>query len=165
MHPSASQPLACLTADGRSGKDGALLDVGVVLPRPWMKSYLREVRETGVLASGCRAADVSRQAALKWRDKSPAFRRACEDAVEEAMDRIEEKAFQLAIAGNARLIIFILKHRRREVYGDRVEVTQNANALQVCTTPEQVAAMMRQRYPELSGCPSGVSRRDLRLPR
>ena len=103
--------------------------------------FLELLRETASVKASARRVGISRQAAYKARARSEGFREAWEDALEEAIDDLEAEARRRALEGTEipvfydggevgtrrvysdTLLIFLLKGRRREIFGDRTEVT------------------------------------------
>jgi hypothetical protein len=61
--------------------------------------------------------NVSRQAVYRWRDQDEEFKAAWIDAVETAMDVIETDAYKAAHESDVQQQQFLLKHRRKSVYG------------------------------------------------
>ena len=52
----------------------------------------------------------------------PAFAEAWAFAEEEALDLIEARAFQVALAGDTHMLMFFLKTRRSDKYRERIDV-------------------------------------------
>jgi hypothetical protein len=72
-------------------------------------------RSPGVAA---RNVKIARSTACGWKKQDQEFDAAWRDAVEAGVDRVETAVYKSAIAGNSSDAQFILKHRRREVYGN-----------------------------------------------
>jgi hypothetical protein len=76
------------------------------------------------LALGCspgvaaRNLKIARSTAYGWKKEDREFDAAWVDAVELALDRLEKQLYDSAMNGNSSAAQFILKHRRREVYGN-----------------------------------------------
>lgn len=105
----------------------------------WKPLFLEYLSETANITRSARRAGVSRQAAYKEREKSETFRSAWDDAMEQAIDALEEEARRRAYEGvdkpvyqggelvgymrqySDTLAIFLLKGRRPEVFGDRIK--------------------------------------------
>ncbi len=85
----------------------------------WRRKYLENLRVYGVLDYTARQCGISARTAARHRKADPVFAAACERAVEEAVDNVEASSFVDAIKGNTTLKIFILKNRRRGIYGDQ----------------------------------------------
>ena len=69
-----------------------------------------------------RAADevgVTRKTIYNWKDQHPDFAQQFEDAQEGVTDGIEMTVIQKALSGDVTAGIFMLKSRRREVYGEK----------------------------------------------
>ncbi len=73
----------------------------------------------------CRAADVTRTTAYRWRDADPVFAEEWAEAMEDHTDLLEATAIDRAIRGTAdrppsdRLLERLLVARRPHVYSDR----------------------------------------------
>jgi hypothetical protein len=82
--------------------------------------FLDTYRTHGTIYHAAQAADVGRRTVYNWREADPEFAQAMDDAHEDATDALEESGYRRAIGGDTTLTIFLLKGRRREVYGDRL---------------------------------------------
>jgi len=94
--------------------------------RAAMESFLDRLRGSGNVRLSCRAAGVPRSTAYRWRDKWATFAAEWEEAKEDACDMLEAEAWKRATDGQSdRLLMFLLKAHRRDVYGDvvRTELT------------------------------------------
>ncbi len=98
--------------------------------------FLDVLRTTANVSAACRAAGVSRARAYQHRTQDKAFKEEWENAQEEALDNLEETLRRRAIEGiekpvyyagkecgtvvsyNDNLGMFLLKSRRRHIYGD-----------------------------------------------
>lgn len=107
--------------------------------REWKPAFIDALKETGNVARSARAARISRTHAYRERNNSAMFREAWDEAIEEGLDYLEEEARRRAYHGVEKpvfyqgdecgyvrefsdtLMIFLLKGRRGEVYGDRVK--------------------------------------------
>lgn len=103
----------------------------------WKPLFLEKLRTTANVSRSTKEAGISRTEAYRERYRTHAFREAWDDAIEEGLDYLEEEARRRAfdgyekpiyqsgeLVGHVReysdtLMIFLLKGRRREVYGDR----------------------------------------------
>ncbi len=105
----------------------------------WKPRFLEGLRETANVSRAALDAGVGRRAVYKERDASETFWEAWDDAIEEGLDYLEEEARRRAFEGTQKpiyykgmkvgvvrefsdtLMIFLLKGRRPDVYGDRVK--------------------------------------------
>jgi len=95
----------------------------------WMPAFLTTLRDTANVRLACSQAGITRQAAYQRKQDDADFAAAWEEAHEESIDTLEAVARSRAIASSDLLVIFLLKSHRREVYGDKVEVTNQPNRL------------------------------------
>ena len=126
--------------------------------RPWERVFLTTLERTGVIGVACEAAGISRQAAAKRRKRDPEFSEAWHEAEEAAIDRVEALALRIAADGylvpvyrkrclvghyrayDTRLMMFILRTRRRGIYGDAAEVAAASLPSLPVTKPVDVSA-------------------------
>jgi len=71
-------------------------------------------------ANAANAVGVTRKTVYNWRDAHPEFKDAFDDIQESITDELETTAVGKALAGDVTMLIFMLKSRRREIYGDKV---------------------------------------------
>jgi len=74
----------------------------------------------------CRRLGIDYRSLLALRKSDPDFSLEVEDARAEGYDRLEEHAFNEALVNGFRghkLLEFLLKGRKRHVYGDRLDVS------------------------------------------
>lgn len=99
--------------------------------------FLEVLSEHAIVGRAARAAGASRSAFYRWRREDAAFAADWEEAVELGISALEDEALRRALEGeeapvfhggrqvgvtrkfSERLLIFMLKARRPEVYGDR----------------------------------------------
>ena len=84
--------------------------------------FLEKLRNSGNVRSSCRAAGVGRTTVYRWRKKWATFAAEWDEAKEDACDLLEEEAWRRAMEESDRLLMFLLKAHRRQVYGDKQEV-------------------------------------------
>lgn len=103
--------------------------------------FLTTLGKTGSITKAASRAGVRRTSIYRWRDQNPEFERQMDEAMEIFTDSIEESAVKRARDGvlepvfhqgrecgrvrkySDSLAQFILKGRRRAVYGDRTALT------------------------------------------
>lgn len=78
--------------------------------------FISALREQGVVAEACRAAGIARRTAYNWRHKWVTFRQDWDDALEEALDKLELEARSRALDKSDQLLMFLLKAHRPTVY-------------------------------------------------
>ena len=105
----------------------------------WRGAFIERLKATGNVTLAASGAGVARQHAYRTRNRSKAFRRSWEDALEQAMDLLEGEARRRATgikrdvwyAGEKvgtenvysdTLLMFLLRARRRQLYRDNVKV-------------------------------------------
>jgi hypothetical protein len=57
--------------------------------------------------------------AFKWRSEDEEFAQAWLEAVNQGIDKLEDKSYQIAMRGNVSMLQFLLRHRRPGVFGER----------------------------------------------
>lgn len=97
------------------------------------KKFFSKLREMPNVSRACRLSGVSRSAAYQRRSNDEVFATAWDDAIEEGVEKLEEKAMQRAIKDSDTLLIFLLKAHRPEKYNqtNRVDVTSGGEKLTV----------------------------------
>ena len=90
----------------------------------WDPRFLEAYKLTMNIKVSCQTADISRAQYYRRRAACEGFAVRCDQAKEDALDALEAIARQRALSGASdRLIEFLLKAHRPDVYGDRVQVT------------------------------------------
>lgn len=102
-----------MAENGRNGTNGTLAS-----NRAAMDRFLQKLRESGNVRLSCEAADVPRTTAYRWRRTWATFDAEWQDALDDALDLLEADAWRRARKSSDRLLMFLLKAHRREVYGD-----------------------------------------------
>ena len=88
--------------------------------RRWEENFLRALALTCNVSASARQAGTTRKTAYEHRKKYAEFRKEWDSALEEAVDRLERKAYDIAYNGSEKLLMFFLTHRKPEVYGNKV---------------------------------------------
>lgn len=89
----------------------------------WAPAFLANLRGSGNVRASCTAAGVVRSVVYERKASDEAFAQQWADSLADAIDDLEQIAFDRAKAESDTLLIFLLKSHRRSVYGDKVEVT------------------------------------------
>ena len=129
----------------------------------WALHFIPALREAGIVSRAAEKAGVSPQAVTALRNRSAEFDEMVMEALEYAVDGLEHEAMRRAQKGVSEaiyyqgeivgvrqtysdgLLQFLLKGRRREVYGDKQEITGADGApLQIDSTTRatRVAQLM-----------------------
>jgi len=105
---------------------------------------LRALSEGGSYTLAARAADVSRDALFRWKAEDEVFAAECADAIEQGTDRLEDVAIQRAVDGGSdTMLIFMLKGRRREKWGDKQQV-EHSGAVTVATALDAATERLKK---------------------
>ena len=114
----------------------APMDVQAALRRVKQGRFLDALREGGNVRAACKAAGVARPTVYEWRDADPAFAKGWAEALEDACDGLEAVAFKRALTGNDKLLMFLLRSHRPEVYGTRIQqdITSNGQPISPALT-------------------------------
>ena len=88
----------------------------------WIPVFLGSLRSHGVVRLACQQAQIERGTAYKMREADAKFANSWDEAIEEATDTLVAVARQRALNGSDRLLEFLLKAHRPEVYRDAINV-------------------------------------------
>lgn len=88
------------------------------------RTFIAYYADCGVLSMACAYANVNPQTVKKWLASDPDFQQDYDDATDMAVGILEHEARRRALAGSDRLLEFLLKSLRPEVYRERYEVKQ-----------------------------------------
>ena len=84
---------------------------------------LDALREWPTFSHAARKARIARSTLSQWRREDQAFNVAVLAAQDEGFDAIEDKLVDQTKRGDTTAMIFLLKGRRRPIYGDKVDVS------------------------------------------
>lgn len=90
--------------------------------REWREAFLKALAEEGTVSAACRNAGISRNHAYRTRQQDEGFALAWADVESTVTDKLERKAVELALDGEVKLLEFLLKARRPDVYRESVRV-------------------------------------------
>ncbi len=100
------------------------------------------------VTAACKSAGIARSTWYKWLE-DPKFAKAVEEAYDQVTDEIETRLLDRVRTGDTTAIIFALKGRRRQVYGDKREISgPEAGPIQVdvrAKLESQLAAIAERR--------------------
>ncbi len=77
----------------------------------------------------CQDAGVGRKTVYDRKANDDEFARRWDEAMEEAVDELEKEARKRAIGMSDTLLIFMLKSRRRVVFGEKMSVDQTSRVI------------------------------------
>lgn len=93
--------------------------------REQRRIFLDAIGKGMSVSSACKAADIGRTTAYRWRKTNKPFAKAWDEAEQDGIDRLEDRALAMAHAGDAKLIMFLLKAKRPEKYRESVAHTHS----------------------------------------
>jgi len=131
------------------------------------RAFLAAFRETCNVRLACESAGVGRSSHYRWLDEDPEYRRAFEDAREDAVDLLEAEARRRALEGweepagwyrgklggtvrrySDALTIFLLKGHRPETYRERVDFHGALASIDLTQlSDDQVSRIARGEHP------------------
>lgn len=82
----------------------------------WRPIFLLTLRENGNVRAACEQAGISRKTAYQHREASKEFMAQWDEALEDAIDTLEEEARKRATNNSDTLLIFLLKAHRPDKY-------------------------------------------------
>ena len=85
------------------------------------KRFIDALTVEGTVYHAAQAAGVSRQTVYRWRDEDPEFADQWYEAIENAVDRVENVIYQRALGGDTIAAIFYLKAQRPK-FRDRLNI-------------------------------------------
>ena len=95
--------------------------------RSWEQSFLDTLRDTANVRLSAHKAGIDRTTAYRHRAKYTTFAAAWDEAIEDALDRIEARVFASAVDGDLQTARWFLSRRRPEVYGDSVALKHSGS--------------------------------------
>ena len=108
----------------------------------WQERFLTLLSETFSVTAAAAGSGTDRSYAYHCRRNDPDFAEKWDAALNAAIDRLEQAAYDRAIQTSDTLAIFLLKTRRPDLYRDRQDVTTTTMAVNYADlTDEQL-----QRY-------------------
>lgn len=90
--------------------------------RNWQPAFLEALEKGHTVAGACKAANVGRTTAYEARQRDEEFAAAWRDLEQHATEVLEGEAHRRAMNGSDKLMMFLLRARRPEVYRDRGQV-------------------------------------------
>jgi hypothetical protein len=84
--------------------------------------FLDNLRKRPSVAFAAKAAGVGRRTVYEWRETDAEFAAQWDDAIEDALDDAEKKAWDRGLTVSDTLLIFMLKAHRPEKFRERSQV-------------------------------------------
>jgi hypothetical protein len=85
------------------------------------KKFIETLEAQSTVLHACKAAGISRQTAYRWQHNDLEFAAQWDQALENAVDVVENSLYQKAVSGDTICMIFYLK-AHRPIYRDRLNV-------------------------------------------
>ena len=85
------------------------------------KRFLAALTAQGTVYHAAQAAEISRWTAYRWREDDPEFSDLWDEAIENAVDAVENTVYHKALSGDTIAAIFYLK-AHRPIYRDRLNI-------------------------------------------
>ena len=123
------------------------------------RAFLAVYGKMGVVKRACEVAQVARSSHYEWMEKNPAYRRAFEEAQEDAADTLEAEVYRRAVKGVRKpigwykgvaggfvreysdlLLMFRLKALRPEKYRERVDLRGSLAHIDLTQLPDHLLA-------------------------
>lgn len=111
------------------------------------EAFLAALEQCYTVWGACKAAGIgSRRTPYDWRENDEKFAKAWDDAIESAVDRLEQSMYEKALKGTDTIAtIFMLKGGRPEKYKDRVaneHTGKGGGPIEVANVRDQLAAVL-----------------------
>jgi hypothetical protein len=90
--------------------------------RDWRPVFLKGFQNAGTVTGGCEAAKINPTTAYRARQRDEAFALKWADIESGVTLHLESRAVELALAGEVRLIEFLLRARRPEMYREQYQL-------------------------------------------
>ena len=110
------------------------------------KRFIETLEAQGTVLHAAKAAGVSRWTAYRWRQEDLEFAAQWDEALENAVDVVENSLYQKAVSGDTICMIFYLK-AHRPIYRDRLNIDI-----------EQVRGEIEERIAQLGENPALLAR-------
>ena len=110
------------------------------------KRFIETLETQGTVLHAAKAAGVSRWTAYRWRQEDLEFADQWDEALENAVDVVENSLYQKAVSGDTICMIFYLK-AHRPIYRDRLNIDI-----------EQVRGEIEERIAQLGMTPNLLAR-------
>lgn len=107
---------------------------------------IEQLRRTPIVQVACEKTGIGRASYYRWRKDDPDFAKACDEAMSEGSELVndlaESKLIQAIKEQNYSAISFWLRHRH-PAYADKLHIQAKVETLDKPLTPEQEATVRR----------------------
>lgn len=79
------------------------------LDQGWEKAFLAALANSGNVRTSCQLSGIGKSQVYRRRESDPVFAKACDTALEDALEVLEEEARRRAMKSSDLLLIFMLK--------------------------------------------------------
>ena len=94
-------------------------------------AFIAALRNSGNVRASCLAAGIARKTAYVWRDRWATFADEWAEALEDSCDVLEAEARRRGMSVSDRLLMFLLKAHRPEVFGEKQQVDITSDGKQI----------------------------------
>lgn len=90
----------------------------------WQQRFIKSLRAVPNVKVACKAAGINRWTAYRHRKDNPQFAALWQDALDQSIDELEGRAFEIALHGDqqshatCQLITWLLRCHKPETYAD-----------------------------------------------
>ena len=109
-----------------------------------VRKFLDTYATTGSVAGAAKTAGIPPGTHYARLEADPGYRLAYEAAQRQVIRRLEDKAFERALAGSAELLIFLLRAWMPEHYSDNA-VHQHSGSTEVPEEPQAMGRRMKEK--------------------
>ena len=102
-------------------------------------AFIAALRNSGNIRASCNKAKISRRTAYNWRNRWATFAAEWAEALEDSCDVLEAEARRRGMSVSDRLLMFLLKAHRPEVFGDKAKVDITSGGEKLVITWERDA--------------------------
>lgn len=125
----------------------------------WWASFFDGLSESGIVSAACQKARISRKTVYQYKRENEEFARRWAEAEQLGLSVLEDVAAKRAIKSSDTLLIFLLKHRKKDVYGDQpqdINLRVGTMALDDCDEDELKRRLARASKALLPDGPDSV---------
>jgi len=95
------------------------------------KAFIAALRNSGNVRAACNTSGISRRTAYNWKARWATFAAEWAEALEDSCDVLEAEARRRGMSVSDRLLMFLLRAHRPEVFGDKQQVDITSDGKQI----------------------------------